>query len=326
MPQRYIQKVASLAEIRNLPNAAGIGSYGGGIFLNANGTPQLIAPGTMGGRTYFVNNITGSASYDGLSPDKPFAEVSQAITASEAFRLAQVANNTMVRNRIYIQGTATAYAALTALPNWCDLIGIGASPHGNGSGIARINGAAAADAIASAITRGNYFANLQFATAGSFWCMDVEGMLRTIFEDCCWLNDAAAADGCFRSTGNFAGNVLRRCTMLGDSGYPVYGFKQESASAWNSNVIEDCPIIMGTTAGIFLATNANSVGSVIRHNVIGDFGGGCAKGIDDNSNCLCMIVGNYISATDAIERTSRGNIGVIDNQVIDGTTAARELA
>ena len=44
-------------------------------------------PGDYYGRIYYVNNITGDSSYDGLSWDTPFDEVSTAITASETYRV-----------------------------------------------------------------------------------------------------------------------------------------------------------------------------------------------------------------------------------------------
>jgi hypothetical protein len=61
-------------------------------------------------KVYYVNNIDGSDTLNnGLSKTKPFAQISKAITAWEAFRLAQ--SNVNCRGLIYVYGTITAYTA-----------------------------------------------------------------------------------------------------------------------------------------------------------------------------------------------------------------------
>ncbi len=106
------------------------------------------------GRTYYVNNITGSASNDGLSWGNAFAQVSTAITAQAAYSLAKTgvvatAAGIYGRDRIIIMGTGTTYTAISALPQMCDVIGFGADPRGNGTGIVVIGDATgAADGIA----------------------------------------------------------------------------------------------------------------------------------------------------------------------------------
>ncbi len=133
------------------------------------------------GRTYYVNNILGSSTNDGLSWGTAMDEVSTAITASETYRQlggvvggASVTTNDYVRNTIVVQATGTAYSAISALPNYTDIIGLGATPRGNGAGIVRIDGAGAADAMAGT-ARGLGLYNLQAmqSSAGSFYGLDL---------------------------------------------------------------------------------------------------------------------------------------------------------
>ena len=71
-----------------------------------------------GGRTYYVNNITGASTNGGLSWNNAMDEISTAITASEVYRQLQGTNNNdYVRNTIVVMGTATPYTSLTALPS-----------------------------------------------------------------------------------------------------------------------------------------------------------------------------------------------------------------
>ena len=46
MATRYIQKVNSLSDLKNLPSAGGIGIYGGRLYQNLNGsvTPLAVEP------------------------------------------------------------------------------------------------------------------------------------------------------------------------------------------------------------------------------------------------------------------------------------------
>jgi hypothetical protein len=141
-----------------------------------------------GGKTYYVNNITGSSSADGLSWDGAFDQVSTAITASEASRLIHVGTTTndYIRNTIVVQGTGTAYASLTALPSYCDMIGLGADPRGNGTGIARIGPDAdttPSDGINADAARGLNMYNIQVQAASAKYGMDIDKAYRCLFEN-----------------------------------------------------------------------------------------------------------------------------------------------
>ena len=92
----------------------------------------------VGGRTYYVNNATGSSTADGLSWNSAMAEVNDAITASAAWLALQATGNTWIQNTIVVRGVEDAYAAITAAPNTSRIIGLGVTPNGSWGSIARI--------------------------------------------------------------------------------------------------------------------------------------------------------------------------------------------
>jgi len=77
------------------------------------------------GKQYFVNNIDGASGNGGENWDDAMDEFSTAVTAWEAYRAGLKTNNQNVRGQIFIQGTGTAYSAITALPSYCDVYGYG---------------------------------------------------------------------------------------------------------------------------------------------------------------------------------------------------------
>ena len=80
MAVKFINKVRTLAEITQFPNAAGIGSYGGSVYANISGTPFLIA-GNPAGKIYYVDANSGSNSDDGRSWEKAFLTMAKALTS-----------------------------------------------------------------------------------------------------------------------------------------------------------------------------------------------------------------------------------------------------
>jgi hypothetical protein len=280
-------------------------------------------------RRYYVDNVNGLAGNDGLTPATAFAQVSQAITAWEAYRVTLA--NVYARGAIYVFGTGTAYAALTALPNYCDIIGVGANPNGNGTGIVII-GADGADGIAGT-ARGLGLYNLQIVSGGAFWCCDFVNLFRSTIENCAFQTKDHASDGGIRFTGASGGVTIRKCHWLGSGNVIAAVGMQVSGANFNDCLIEECEI-HGTTAGVLIddtcSTGQNGTAAdntVFKNNVIGDLGRGCAKGVDDNEvSGMITYVGNYITATDAMEMTNRGTVRCIGNHVINTTTGAMEVS
>lgn len=282
---------------------------------NDNNTDRYIegvasrVPGGYPGRDYFVNNITGATGNDGLSWDGAFAQVSEAITAAEAFRVTFASTNRYIRNRIFVQGTGTAYTAITALPNYCDMIGVGADPRGNGTGIASITGSSSA-AVTSTGVRGLYLENMQFIGSGSYYAMALAICFRSDFFNCAFVNGATG--GLDITTGG--GIWIHNCHIGGDTVTPATGLRVGSAGGnFNQCLVEDC-MIYGSTTGIendaYLCD-----GTLFRNNTV--YGG--TKGIDDNSTESTLAgnafyVNNFIGAgSDAMEISQNGTLRCIGN-------------
>jgi hypothetical protein len=284
--------ISTLADLRD-----GAGAYG--------------YPGDYPGRIYYVNNISGSSSYDGLSWDTPFDEVSTAITASETYRESfSGSTNDYIRNIIFVQGTGTAYSALTALPNYCDIIGIGADPRGNGAGIARIESATTADSISSAGVRGLGMYNLQVGGSSSGYAMDLAVCYRSIFENCVFVNKSTGALRIV--TGG--GITIRNCMIGGsDTTACANGLEISGTANFNNCLVED-NVIYGTTYGVIVNSYLCNA-TVFRNNFV--YGG--TIGIDDNSTESTLAgnawyINNFVgSAADCISIATNDGVRVIGN-------------
>ena len=282
------------------------------------------------GRTYFVNNITGASTNDGLSWETAMDEVSTAVTASETYRALggltgagrSVDTNDYVRNTIIVQGTGTAYTAITALPLYCDIVGIGADPRGTNQGVPRIGSDTVAESgcVCTATVRGLNVYNIQFQAGINCWPLKVANMYRSRFENCSFMTNGAATGNpavAFYAT-NLGSVVLLDCFIGGSSGSldtePDIGI-DIAGTHFHNCLVQNC-FIAGKTAGFRLASTVTSGwGSLVKDCFIGESSQTMAIGIDDNATAgHCIYAGNYIFATDAVELTHNGtnrNIGNI---------------
>lgn len=283
-----------------------------------------VVTGGMYAKRYFVDNINGATGNDGLTWATAKAEVSQAITAWEAYRATLA--NIYERGAIYVRGTGTAYAALAALPSYCDIIGVGSNPNGNGTGIVMI-GANGADGIAGT-ARGLGLYNLQIISGGAFWCADFVSLFRSTIQDCAFQTKDAASDGGVRFTGPSGGVTMRRCHWQG-SGNVIAKVGMEVAGAnFNDCLIEECDI-HGTVAGVQIdntcSTGQNGTAAdntIFRRNSIGDFGRGCLTAIDDNEVAgMIRFDGNYVMGTALITCVNNGAARVHGNVSANGFVA-----
>jgi len=266
-------------------------------------------PGDWPGAIYFVNNITGDSDFDGLSWDTPFDEVTTAITASEAYRTARFATNNTVRNIIYVQGTGTAYSNLTDLPDYCDIIGIGADPRGDGTGIVVIKGAEA-DAAVGVSVIGLYMTNIQFAVSGgtSYNCLDIAVMIQSVIENCTFTGSTASTannNAAIRSTSHFAGNTIRNCVLGSTNGTNAFniGF-DHSGGVGNNNLMEN-NVIMGTVHGVKVGATVNDNGTVWKNNIIHSHVGNAEPSTAGmQMGAHSHAVANWIAGADAISEAS----------------------
>ncbi len=272
------------------------------------------------GHTYYVNNITGSSTADGLSWDSAVSQVSTAVTLSEASRLVHpgTTTNDYIMNQIIIQGTGTTYTAISALPSYANVIGLGSTPFGNGAGIVVIGDATgAADGMAGS-TRGSNWYNMQFVGAGSYYASDLAIAYRTLFELCAFGGNAASA-ACAIAFNVVSGSglIMRDCKTIAHAAFPVIGYAMSTAGGnWNECLMERCYANASTTGYTNVGYLQN--GSVVRDCLF--YGG--TTGLSDTSaqtsnNALAFYWGNLgsggttgITVTNGAERRCMNNYSV----------------
>lgn len=255
------------------------------------------------GKKYFVNNIVGSSVNDGARWDRAMDEISTAITAHMAHLAELPANNRNIRGTIIVQGTNQKYKHCATLPNYCDIIGLGANPRGSTEGIVIICEALYASLAGNA--RGLNMYNIQVGGIGDYYCMDVTTLLRSVFEDCAFMadneNSVKQLIAAIRATANFASVTMLRCLIGATNGAFAtdIGIDLNTCSGVaNNTLIKDCEII-ARAHGIKEKTTLNDGGMVIRENVIRGDLGVAAVGIQ--AGLYVFIVNNSIAATNGID-------------------------
>lgn len=233
---------------------------------------------------YYVNNITGSSSNGGLSWNNAVDEISTAITLSEASRLIHpgTTTNDYIRNTIVVQGTGTAYSSVAALPNYCDVIGLGADPRGNGAGIVVVASAGAADAMAGS-ARGLNMYNMQLrqSSAGAYWGLDLAVCFRSKFVGMVFTNNGSGGLKIVQG----GGIVIDDCACTSDTYDQAYGLYtgdgtgSGGASNFNNSKIINSEF-WGSTAAVYQSAYA------CRHTIYKDcfFQGGVHGFVDINTN------------------------------------------
>lgn len=288
---------SGVAEIGDLKNS---GSY-----------PRY--PASYPNRTYYVNNITGNSGNDGLSWDTAFAQPSQAITAWEAYRAALASNNQNVRGVIYIQGTGTAYTALTAFPSYCDIIGVGADPSGNGAGIARIGADSGTSngVLLSASVRGVNVENIQFQAGTGGYAFKGTNLFRSNFYNCVFATNGSpgGAPAAGFEMGICSGVNFYNCLWQNQSSTAnqfTVGINITSTH-FHGCKVKDC-YIGGDTGVAIAGACVNGWGSIFQDCYIGQLSETCAIGVDDNATTGHIIyAGCYVQATDAFDLVNNAN-------------------
>jgi len=292
------------------------------IYVNGTVADYIDEPS---GRTYYVNNITGGSTNDGLSWGQAMDQVSTAITASEAYRVLQgTSTNDYVRNRIVVQGTGTTYTYLAALPSYADVIGLGAPPFGDGTGIVVIGDAAGSYDGAAGSTRGSCWSNIQFVGASTKYAVDLAVAYRSSFEHCGFGGNAASAACAIAfNVVSASGLELRDCKTLAHAAFPVIGFAMATAGGnFNECLVERCYANASTTG----YTNAGylSNGTVVRDCIF--YGG--TTGLTDTSaqtgdGALAFYWHNFASgATTGMTMTNSPERHCMDNYSVSNATSA----
>ena len=281
-----------------------------------------------GGRNYYVNNITGSSANDGLSWNTALAQVTQAITAQTAYRLAltgvaPTAATSYGRDTIYVMGTGTTYLPIATMPSMCDIIGVGVDPFGNGTGIAVIGDATGAQDGMAGTTRGSNWYNLQFVGAGAHYGVNLAAAYRSKFENCAFGGNAASA-ACAIAFNVVSGSglVMRDCKTIAHAAFPVIGYAFATAGGdFNECLIERC-YANASTSGMLNAGYLNN-GTVIRDCIC--YGG--TTGIADTSaqtgdGALAFYFHNFASgATNGITMTNSPERHCMQNYSVGNATS-----
>lgn len=266
------------------------------------------------GVKYYVNNITGSSSASGLDWDNAFDEVSTAITASEAERQRRSGTtNDYVRNQIFVQGTGTAYTALTAMGSYVDIVGIGADPSGNGAGIPRIgaDSGTSEGVLLTATARGVNFRNLQFQAGTGGYAFKGTNLFRSRFENCVFATNGSpgGAPAAGFEMGIAGGVVFKDCTWLNQSSLGnqfTVGFNITSTHFHGCRV-ENC-LIGGDTGVLIAGACVNGWSSWFKDCYIGQLSETCAIGVDDNATVGHILYVNcWVQATDAFDLVNNAN-------------------
>lgn len=281
-----------------------------------------------GGRVYYVNNITGASGAGGLSWNDAFAEPSQAITASETYRqlgglAPAVSTNDYIRNTIVVQGTSTAYTALTDMGEHLNILGLGDNMLGNAAGIARVGpdtGNATYGVLTTETVRGLYLYNIQFQAGGLAHSVKFTNIYRTTFENCgLFVNGAPTQSPTygFWVIGAASGLHIKDChwgNAASASGVAANGLYINGTHF--HNCIVEGSFIVGSAAGIYIGSSCiNTHGTVVRNNYIGTSGSStCTIGVDDNDTSgYTMYHSNYVSATTALDIENNGSVRCVGN-------------
>jgi hypothetical protein len=273
------------------------------------------------GKIYCVNNITGSSGNSGEDWEHAMDDFDTAVTAQAAHIAARPSGDNYVRDIILLQGTSTAYGAVTAWPQYCDVIGIGADPRGNGTGIASITGSGSEAATGAG--RGLHLYNLQFIGSGAYYAATFSVLFRAVIENCVFVNRTTG--GLDITTGG--GFVIRNCQIgCGDTATSATGLRIASAGGNFNNCLLEGNMILGSTTGLATAAYLQN-GTIVRNNVI--YGG--TSGVADTStqtglNALAFYVGNFCSGTDAMAISNGAAARCFGNYVVNGTTPTIEAA
>lgn len=291
------------------------------------------------GRTYYVNDITGSSSNDGLSWNTAFAQVSEAISASETFRelgggAPTVTTNDYVPNNIVIQGTGTAYTGITDLGERCFIIGLSAGlMRDGGSGQVRIGSSSTDGCDDATNARGNTLYNLQFQGGGDtmYAFRNTAWIQRSRFQDVTFMQAGASLEACFYATA-MSGSIMERCQFTDNQGGTKALYGLQTGGQFSNNLITDCDFYVGSTALLYLS-NSLQTGTVIGPNnrfygvsAVGAQNA-CTEAAYGSAGCA-FLCGNYFSHKNASQLTDQinwaitgmvsGNVGV--DALIDSDT------
>jgi len=260
----------------------------------------IMYPQACYGREYCVDGVNGASTNSGLDWGHPLDSIENAITASNTY--IAIAANVNKRNTIYVGG-GTYAETLTTLPSQCDIIGVG-------------NRTAWKPLINGVLTCGTAVNSCHFWNIGFY--SNTVAPLVTIpsgshgigFHECEFINGGSSVTHGLYLT-NCSTVVIDNNMFVGNPVLPIGIYF--AGPLFNGGRITN-NFISATTGGIVGHTNVTSdYQTLIAWNVIGRFDPNSGQtqltegiALNTDSAFNCAIVGNWISAADAIDVTGCG--------------------
>lgn len=266
-------------------------------------------PNAAFGKVYWVDKATGSDSYDGLTPKRPFLTIENAIDVNNA----EVGSYNM--NTIYVNSN-TYSETLTTLPRNANIMGIGAKVRL--SGVQTFVGS----------QQNSHFWNIQFRQATAAPHVTIPSTCYNIgFHGCTFENSGGSVTHAM-SIGAVHDLMIEDCRLFGGPCFPI-GI--EITDYCIRGVIQNNRIA-ATTDGVLIADNVDGYQNLIYHNIID------RESWDPNSSSQMtygireirsdghsgwIFVRNFISAVDAINfglaDTDSANMCIANSIVQNGT-------
>ena len=286
--------------------------------------PGAIVEGAMGqlfdpnNITYYVNNITGSATADGLTWNSAVSDPVYAITLSAAKRAAERTAGVYIMDTIVMQGTSTKYTPITTMPLYTNMIGLGSNPRGQVFGNVRIGSISTANG-SSGDEAGNYWYNIQFSAGGSYDAVDLGVSFSSVWDNCtfgCAADNASCDTGI--SIGIGSGSSWVNCDNIMHQGTPVLGFSTEGT--FNDCLIDNC-WFLGSTDAVLVAGYLNG-GTIFKNSTCR----GGTYGIHDTCANATIAAGifytnNYCTGTsNGMSITNNAAPRALGNVCVDNTT------
>jgi len=242
-------------------------------------------PNAAFGKVYWVDENTGNDNYDGLTPKRPLATITEAIAVSNA----EVGSYNM--NTIYVNAQ-TYTEDLTLEPKNVNIIGIGAKT--------RLQGTHTFDTGGNSAQNCHWW-NMQFRDSSGVFFAITSNYFGLGWHGCTFENSGSGTGGI--SVALTHDLMIENCRFLGN---PVFTTAIEITGQSIRAMIRD-NIIGATTNGILVDSTTNGYGNFIMRNAI------CRRTADPNSASQ-MTYGLRFTNAGALD-----GFQCVDNRIAAGT-------
>jgi hypothetical protein len=292
--------------------------FGGQMGVPGSDTPLGFRNNPQG-LVYYVDGSHPDASdnNDGTDPNQPKATIQSAITASNA--TIDWAATPPYTGMNWIIVSPGEYAENLTPPYYCKVIGLGLATGNTTDVCVDIHPAAGSPLAGTGL--GAHWYNIRFTCDTAVPVLDFGVMNSCVFENCAITdgNPGLATVGIDTTDAN--SSWIIGCLFKGNTNPLTIGIR--STGDFYSCRVVGCEICAVTTgidlAGAALCGNAVAAGNLV-------WGGGgvlLATGINDSVVGDLLCIGNWITATDAINHADANM--TIDNHVINAGVGAIEL-